>query len=98
MIRFEWTAAKFFWYLFFGYVTMLYFTFYGMMSIGLTRSYNIAATVSSGLCSIWNLFSGVIVPRPVRPHLVMPHLPCTLFFPTVSKLLVKLIYLQKVPI
>jgi hypothetical protein len=49
MIRFEWTAAKFFWYLFFGYVTMLYFTFYGMMSIGLTRSYNIAATVSSGL-------------------------------------------------
>jgi hypothetical protein len=31
MIAFEWTVAKFFWYLFF-----MYFTFYGMMTLAVT--------------------------------------------------------------
>jgi hypothetical protein len=65
MIGFEWTAAKFFWYLFFGYFTMLYFTFYGMMAVGLTPNYHIAAVVSSAFYGIWNLFSGYLIPRPV---------------------------------
>jgi hypothetical protein len=68
MIGFEWTAAKFFWYLFFGYFTLLYFTFYGMMAVGITPNAHIAAIVSSAFYAIWNLFSGFIVPRPVRPH------------------------------
>ncbi|KAJ1284251.1 hypothetical protein BS78_03G190900 [Paspalum vaginatum] len=67
MIGFEWTAAKFFWYLFFGYFTLLYFTFYGMMAVGLTPNYNIAAIVSAAFYSIWNLFSGFIIPRPKVP-------------------------------
>ncbi|XP_066316434.1 ABC transporter G family member 36-like [Miscanthus floridulus] len=50
MIGFEWTAAKFFWYLFFAYFTLLYFTFYAIASI-----------VSSGFYAIWNLFSGFII-------------------------------------
>jgi ABC-type multidrug transport system permease subunit len=68
MIGFEWTAAKFFWYLFFGYFTLLYFTFYGMMAVGLTPNYHIASIVSSAFYAIWNLFSGFIIPRPVSPH------------------------------
>jgi len=72
MIGFEWTAAKFFWYLFFGYFTLLYFTFYGMMAVGMTPNYHIASIVSSAFYAIWNLFSGFIIPRPVRP----PHAPC----------------------
>ncbi|WVZ69760.1 hypothetical protein U9M48_018495 [Paspalum notatum var. saurae] len=67
MIGFEWTAAKFFWYLFFGYFTLLYFTFYGMMAVGLTPNYHIAAIISSAFYSIWNLFAGFIVPRPKVP-------------------------------
>ncbi|CAL4948796.1 unnamed protein product [Urochloa decumbens] len=67
MIGFEWTAAKFFWYLFFGYFTLLYFTFYGMMAVGLTPNYHIAAIVSSAFYGIWNLFSGFIIPRPRVP-------------------------------
>ncbi|PWZ33465.1 ABC transporter G family member 36 [Zea mays] len=67
MIGFEWTAAKFFWYLFFGYFTLLYFTFYGMMAVGLTPNYHIAAIVSSAFYAIWNLFSGFIIPRPKVP-------------------------------
>ncbi|KAK8641769.1 hypothetical protein V6N13_011143 [Hibiscus sabdariffa] len=31
MIGFEWTVAKFFWYLFFMFFTLLYFTFYGFI-------------------------------------------------------------------
>ncbi|CAO2188184.1 unnamed protein product [Urochloa humidicola] len=67
MIGFEWTTAKFFWYLFFGYFTLLYFTFYGMMAVGLTPNYHIASIVSSAFCVIWNLFSGFIIPRPRVP-------------------------------
>jgi len=52
MIGFEWTAAKFFWYLFFMYFTLLYFTFYGMMCVGLTPSYNIASIISTAFYNI----------------------------------------------
>jgi ABC-type multidrug transport system permease subunit len=65
MIGFEWTVAKFFWYLFFMYFTLLYFTFYGMMAVAITPNHHIAAIVSSAFYGIWNLFSGFIVPRPV---------------------------------
>jgi len=64
MIGFEWTAAKFFWYLFFGYFTLLYFTFYGMMAVGITPNYHIASIVSSAFYAIWNLFSGFIILPP----------------------------------
>ncbi|KAJ4714209.1 Pleiotropic drug resistance ABC transporter [Melia azedarach] len=63
MIGFEWTAAKFFWYLFFMFFTFLYFTFYGMMAVAMTPNPQIAIIVSSAFYSIWNLFSGFIVPR-----------------------------------
>lgn len=65
MIQFEWTAAKFFWYLLFMFLTFSYFTFYGMMAVGLTSSQQLAAVISSAFYSIWNLFSGFLIPRPV---------------------------------
>ncbi|XVE52143.1 hypothetical protein DITRI_Ditri02bG0098800 [Diplodiscus trichospermus] len=67
MIGFEWTASKFFWYLFFMYFTLLYFTFYGMMAVAATPNYPIASIVSSAFYGIWNLFSGFIIPRPSIP-------------------------------
>ncbi|CAL4975335.1 unnamed protein product [Urochloa decumbens] len=67
MIGFQWTAAKFFWYLFFGYFTLLYFTFYGMMTVGITPNAHIAAIISSSFFTVWNLFSGFIIPRPKVP-------------------------------
>lgn len=67
MIQFEWTAAKFFWYLLFMFLTFLYFTFYGMMAVGLTPSQQLAAVISSAFYSIWNLFSGFLIPRPSMP-------------------------------
>uniref|UniRef100_A0A2C9W1A2 ABC transporter domain-containing protein n=1 Tax=Manihot esculenta TaxID=3983 RepID=A0A2C9W1A2_MANES len=67
MIGFEWTAAKFFWYLFFMYFTLLYYTFYGMMSVAVTPNQHVASIVSSAFYSLWNLFSGFIIPRPRMP-------------------------------
>ncbi|CAL5435370.1 unnamed protein product [Camellia sinensis] len=63
MIGFEWTVAKFLWYLFFMYFTLLYFTFYGMMTVAVTPNHNIASIVSSAFYIIWNLFSGFIIPK-----------------------------------
>ena len=65
MIGFEWTVSKFFWYLFYMYFTLLYFTFYGMMNVGVTPNHHIAAVVSSFFFAVWNLFSGFLIPRSV---------------------------------
>jgi len=67
MIGFEWTVAKFLWYLFFMYFTLLYFTFYGMMAVGLTPNESVAAVISSAFYNVWNLFSGYLIPRTRMP-------------------------------
>ncbi len=71
MIGFQWTVAKFFWYLFFMFFTLLYFTFYGMMAVGLTPSYHVASIVSSAFYAIWNLFTGFVISRPVTTTILM---------------------------
>lgn len=65
MIGFEWTAAKFLWFIFFMYFTLLYFTLYGMMTVAVTPNHNIAAIISSAFYGFWNLFSGFIIPKTV---------------------------------
>ncbi|KAF2323288.1 hypothetical protein GH714_034464 [Hevea brasiliensis] len=67
MIGFEWTVSKFFWYLYFMYFTLLYFTFYGMMAVGVSPNHHISSIISSAFYAIWNLFSGFIIPRPRMP-------------------------------
>jgi energy-coupling factor transporter ATP-binding protein EcfA2/ABC-type multidrug transport system permease subunit len=67
MIHFEWTAAKFFWYILFMFLTFTYFTMYGMMAVGLTASQQLAAVTSSGFYSLWNLFSGFLIPKAKMP-------------------------------
>ncbi|PHT49414.1 Pleiotropic drug resistance protein 3 [Capsicum baccatum] len=67
MIGFEWDAGKFFWYLFIMYITLLYFTFCGMMSVAVMSNQNVASIVVAFFYAIWNLFSGFIVPPPRMP-------------------------------
>lgn len=47
------------------FLTFTYFTFYGMVAIGLTPSQQMAAVVSSAFYSLWNLLAGFLVPKPV---------------------------------
>ena len=65
MIGFEWTAAKFFWSVFFMFFALLYFTFFGMMTVAATPNQHIAAIIAVAFYGLWNLFSGFIVPRTV---------------------------------
>nr|GEU43666.1 pleiotropic drug resistance protein 1-like [Tanacetum cinerariifolium] len=67
MIGFEWTAAKFFWYLYFQFCCFLYMTFYGMMAVAITPNASIAAIIAASFYGIFNLFSGFIIPRPSIP-------------------------------
>ncbi|KAM0017400.1 putative ABC-type xenobiotic transporter [Helianthus debilis subsp. tardiflorus] len=67
MMGFEWTAAKFFWYAFFQFCSLLYMTYYGMMTVAVTPNANIAAIVAFFFYEAFNLFSGFIVPRPKIP-------------------------------
>ncbi|CAA6660815.1 unnamed protein product [Spirodela intermedia] len=67
MIGFDWTVAKFLWYLFFMFFTFLYFTYYGMMAVAMTPNSDIAAIVAAAFYAIWNIFAGFIIPRPRIP-------------------------------
>ncbi|RHN44040.1 putative ABC-2 type transporter, P-loop containing nucleoside triphosphate hydrolase [Medicago truncatula] len=67
MIGFEWTLVKVLCCLFFMYFTFLYFTFHGMMLVAMTPNNHISTIVSSAFYSVWNIFSGFIVPRPSIP-------------------------------
>ncbi|PIN21134.1 Pleiotropic drug resistance proteins (PDR1-15), ABC superfamily [Handroanthus impetiginosus] len=67
MIGFEWTAKKFMWYTYFMFFSLSYFTFYGMMVVAMSPNQQVASIISSAILSLWNLFSGFVIPRPRTP-------------------------------
>ncbi|KAL8536980.1 hypothetical protein ACS0TY_012239 [Phlomoides rotata] len=67
MIGFDYTVEKILWFFYFLFFSLLYFVLYGMMTVAVTPNHNIAAIISSFFYSLWNLFSGFIVPRPRIP-------------------------------
>ncbi|GER27869.1 ABC transporter family protein [Striga asiatica] len=66
-IGFEWTAAKYFWYIFFMFFSLLYFIFYGMIAVAITPNHHIANIISYSFYALWNLFSGFVIPMPRTP-------------------------------
>lgn len=79
MIQFEWTAAKFFFFLFFMYFALLYFTYWGMVTVAFTPNIPAAAIISTAFYGLWNLFSGFLIPRPVCSLAPNPSLQFTIF-------------------
>lgn len=65
MVGFECTATKFLWFFFFNFFTFLYFIYYGMMTVSVTPNHQLAAILSSAFFSLFNLFSGFYIPKPV---------------------------------
>lgn len=65
MDDFLFVAGKFFLYLVFMFLTFTYFTFYGMMAVGITPTQHFAAVISSAFYSLWNLVSGFLIPKSV---------------------------------
>lgn len=65
LVQWEWTAAKFLWYLLFTFLTLFLFTYYGIMAIAITPSVQLAQVTSVLFYFLWNLFCGFLIPRPV---------------------------------
>lgn len=65
MASFEWNVWKFVWYIYFMYFTLLYFTFFGMMTTSVSPNHNIAAILAAPFYMMWNLFSGFMISRMV---------------------------------
>ncbi|XP_022144931.1 ABC transporter G family member 38 [Momordica charantia] len=63
MMGYEWTATKFFLNFFFVFITILYFIYYGLMVIAVSPNQATAAVLSGVFYSVWNLFTGFVIPR-----------------------------------
>ncbi|KAI5669436.1 hypothetical protein M9H77_19289 [Catharanthus roseus] len=63
LASFELNLWKFVWYIYFMYFTLLYFTFFGMMTTAVTPNQNIAAIIGAPFFMMWNLFSGFMISR-----------------------------------
>ncbi|EPS68634.1 hypothetical protein M569_06135, partial [Genlisea aurea] len=61
MAEFECNVYKFVWYVYFMYFTLLYFTFFGMMTTSITPNHNVAAIIGAPFFMMWNLFSGFMI-------------------------------------
>nr|CAB3490651.1 unnamed protein product [Digitaria exilis] len=67
MIGYTWEAAKFFWFFYTMFCTVLYFLYLGMMMVSLTPNIQVASILASMFYTIQNLMSGFIVPSPQVP-------------------------------
>ncbi|KAK3139132.1 hypothetical protein QOZ80_5AG0378330 [Eleusine coracana subsp. coracana] len=67
MIGYAWTPAKFFWFMYTMFCTLLYFIYLGMMMVSLTPNIQVASILASMFYTIQNLMSGYIVPAPQIP-------------------------------
>ncbi|CAI7855803.1 unnamed protein product [Closterium sp. NIES-53] len=67
MIQFEWTAGKFWWYTLFMFLTLFYFTCYGLMAIAISPNEQLAMVISGFFFSFWNLLCGFLITQPQIP-------------------------------
>ncbi|XP_073302587.1 ABC transporter G family member 29-like [Primulina huaijiensis] len=67
MMSFEWKAVKFFWFFFVTFFSLLYYTYYGMMTVSITPNLQVAAVFATSFYYLFNLFSGFFIPMPRIP-------------------------------
>ncbi|KAK1439447.1 hypothetical protein QVD17_05265 [Tagetes erecta] len=67
MMGLEWTAVKFWWFFYYLFMSFIYFTLFGMMTMALTPNPQISAILIYFFTCLWNLFSGFVIPRPQTP-------------------------------
>jgi ABC-type multidrug transport system permease subunit len=65
MIGYYGSAYKVLWYFYAIFCSLLYFNYMGMLLVSLTPNYMIAAILASASYTIFNLFSGFLIPEPV---------------------------------
>ncbi|KAM0918925.1 hypothetical protein ACQ4PT_008547 [Festuca glaucescens] len=67
MMSFQWTVAKFLWFFYVSFLTFLYFTYYGMMTVSISPNGQVASIFAAAFYSFFNLFSGFFVARSKIP-------------------------------
>ncbi|KAG0460355.1 hypothetical protein HPP92_020243 [Vanilla planifolia] len=67
MAGFQPAISKFLWFAFFMLLSFVYFTLFGMMTVALMPTQEIAALISFLIFILWNVFSGFIIPRKMIP-------------------------------
>ena len=65
MIGFDGSASKVLLCFYAMFSTLLYFNYLGMLLVSITPNYQIASILSSAFYTMFNLFSGFLVPKPV---------------------------------
>ncbi|XP_044946360.1 ABC transporter G family member 41-like isoform X2 [Hordeum vulgare subsp. vulgare] len=68
MIGYAWTAAKFFWFMYTMFCTLLCFVYMGMVVVSFTPNIQVASILASMFYTLQNLMSGFIVPAPQIPR------------------------------
>ncbi|XP_064991162.1 ABC transporter G family member 41-like isoform X1 [Musa acuminata AAA Group] len=66
-IGYYWTASKLFWFFYTMLCTLLYYVYLGMLLVSLTPNVQVASIMASVCYTLFNLFSGFIVPGPQIP-------------------------------
>ncbi|KAK2634606.1 hypothetical protein Ddye_029398 [Dipteronia dyeriana] len=65
MIGYYGSAYKIFWNFYGMFTTLLYFNYLGMVLVSLTPNFMISSILSSGFYTLFNLFTGFVIPQPV---------------------------------
>lgn len=60
-------AGKFFWYALFMFLTLLYYTYYGLLAVLICPSLQMSAVASTLFYAIWSLFAGFLLMEPQIP-------------------------------
>ncbi|KAL6008799.1 hypothetical protein ACLOJK_022025 [Asimina triloba] len=63
-IGYFWSAYKFLWYFYAIFCTLLYFTYLGMLIMALSPNIQVASILASSSYTMFNLFSGFLIPGP----------------------------------
>ncbi|CAM6091822.1 unnamed protein product [Calypogeia fissa] len=67
MIQFEWQHEKVLWFFFFLYFTLLFYTYWGMISVAATPNAAVASILATSLFGFFNLFSGFTITKNQMP-------------------------------
>lgn len=89
MIGFYWSVEKVFWYFYTTFCTFLYFVYLGMLIVSLSLNLDLASILAAAVYTIFNLFSGFLMPGPVSHTNLLKNS----FMPTISLLYNKLLNL-----
>ncbi|XP_062030547.1 pleiotropic drug resistance protein 3-like isoform X1 [Rosa rugosa] len=66
-IGFHWSLYKVFWYVYAMFCTLLYFTYFGILVASATPTFQVASVLASFCYTMFNLFSGFLIPQPNIP-------------------------------